>query len=384
MFNSTLIQEKTNRLITLCLAGSYLSNSSKIFYPLSMETHQVIAKEILDIRKYFSNALNGRLSNDLHSLLAEAIKTLTLSVEDLPQNSKNETIVLTENYDSKKYSHPRLKTIKKFRRFIVEKLEPYLTGAYIHGSLSTMDYTGYSDLDTLFIIKQEALEDPQKIKKLEKLFIRSTRFLYQFDPLQHHGHFFLLESDLRNYNQSFLPLSTIKLSTSLLNKGTRLELSIRNFDGASKQRFMNSLQIVRRYILNDSKKLVTPYYLKVLFSHFMLLPVLFLQLKGEYVSKKDSFEILERDIPLNIWQSIEQVSAIRREWNQRNSFLIRQIIHLLGMWNPLLIPFFSKSFIKKNPIRIEVVNSKLLDSMLSFSEYLYKMSGINEKELTNR
>lgn len=371
------IQNSINKLLILFFNGSYLSNRSKFFYPFLKAVHDDINQDILILKRTLCTHCNVKSSESLYQVLADSVKWFNSRVNSKPPDRRSEKINILKIYNKEDYWGAKFKPINRLFGYIEKKLDPYLIDAYIHGSLSTKDYTEYSDLDTLFIIKNDVLEDAEGIKELEKLFIGSQRYLYEFDPLQHHGHFFLIESDLKSYDQSILPLSAIKLSTSILGRGTSLKFYIRNSEQESEHRFLKSIRIIRRYI-RDGNRLKTPYYLKGFLSRFMILPVLFLQLRGEYVSKKDSFEILKKRVPAKIWHCMEQVSSIRQDWNQDSSSGIGRMMKLVGAFNPLLLPFFATHFRKTYPVINEIINKHFLDEMDNFTEYLLMLSGLDE------
>ncbi|MBW2005421.1 MAG: hypothetical protein JRI72_12625 [Deltaproteobacteria bacterium] len=342
--------------------------------------HPEIKDKINELKKVLCQAYGINTSENIYTTLAVSIQKSNIQGNSGQFDLEKKQVIIPKIYDSRTYEDPRLDPVNGLHEYTKEKLERYILDAYIHGSLSSMDHTGYSDLDTLFILKPDILKDPGKIKKLEQLFIRSTRYLYRFDPLQHHGHFFLLESDLNCYNQSFLPLPAIQASTSLLGRGTRLEFQIRSCEKESEQRFLDSMRIMRRYVTQERNRLEQPYYLKGFLSHFMILPALFLQLNNEYLSKKESFVIMKERMPSDIWQCMDQVSSIRRDWQQKITPSTQKAIRLIGLWNPLLLPYFVKRFYKIQPITTGAIDAKLLDEMLTFCEYLYKMSGLDDKQ----
>ena len=384
MIQSQYIQNNINRLLTLILSGAYLSNRSKITYPFFPTIHSKIEKEMLNLKKLLCVHCNVEPTKSSYEVLANSIKWFNSRINSKAADLKRVKLDVPKTYDRSVYHGLKFNPINRLCEYIKEKLEPYLIGAYIHGSLSTMDYTEYSDVDTLFIIKQEVLEDPNKIKELERLFIKSTKYLYEFDPLQHHGHFFLTESDLEYYDQAILPLSAIRLSTSILGRGNSLTFYVRDSEQESEIRFIDSIKTVRRYIKKDTNRLKKPYYLKGFLSHFMILPVLFLQLRGEYVSKKDSFEILKERVPPDVWRCMEQVSKIRRTWDQTASTFRRRLMKTVGMWNPLLLPFFSTRLYKCQPVSKEILNVRLLSEMYDFTEHLLELSRLNENRLEDR
>ncbi|MGA1871244.1 MAG: hypothetical protein ACMUJM_22160 [bacterium] len=294
---------------------------------------------------------------------------------------KKANINISQKYNKIIFIGPKLAPINRLCEYTTTNLAQYLVDGYLHGSVSSMDYTEYSDLDTLFIIKKEVLENAKEIKKLARLFIKSNKFLYEFDPLQHHGHFFLMETDLKCYNQAILPLPAIRLSTSILGQGMNLVFSIRDSKDEIELRFLESIQIIRRYATKDVNRLNSLYYLKGFLSHFMILPVLFLQLKGEYVSKKESFEVLRKRIGDKEWQCVQKVSSIRKNWRQFTSSYKNTIMKIINKQNPLLFPYVARLIYQKYPLCHKLFNPNLLHEMYDFTIYLFKLSGLNASKL---
>ncbi|MFH1719654.1 MAG: hypothetical protein ABIF19_20065 [Planctomycetota bacterium] len=355
-----------------------MSNRSKVSYPFFRRIHNGIEEEILNLKALLCENCNIESAASLYEVLAESVKWLGSRIDGEADNQREVTVEIARSYDKNSYRGSKFCPVNSLCGYVRKKLEPYLAGAYIHGSVSTMDYTDYSDLDTLFVIKNEAVEDPDKIRELERLLIKSTRYLYEFDSLQHHGHFFLTESDLRYYSQSILPLAAIRLSTSILSRGNNLTFRLRDSSRESKLRFLDSIRIVRRYVKKDRGRLETPYYLKGFLSHFMMLPVLFLQLEGQYVSKKKSFQIMKERVPSDTWRCMEQVSEIRLNWDQATSAFRQRLMNMVGVWNPLLLPFFSIHLHPCRPFGSSIVDSRLLDEMLDFATHLLELSGLHE------
>ena len=374
-----IIQNAIHKLLDLVLNGAYLSNKSKIIYPLNRTIHHNVWSQISQLKKILRTQFDQICSDDLYDVLSCLVRYKNQNFNLNEKESSKKIIVISRVFEEKSYDEISIKPVKGLANYVKDKLKDCLYDAYIHGSLSTKDYTGYSDFDTLFIIKDSQLIDPDNIKKLEKLFIRSKRFLYELDPLQHHGHFFLLEADLKYYNQSFLPLSALKLSTSLLGKGTNLKIHVRHSAEESQERFIESIRLIRRYITADRQRLQYPYYLKGFLSHFMILPALFLQTNGHFVTKKDSFDILKYQIPGQIWQCMEKVSLIRRNWKQESYKGQRELIKIIGLWNPLLLPLYAKYFYKCHPVDESIINNELLNEMYMFANNLIRLSGIDEK-----
>jgi len=376
------VQNKINRLLSLTLCGGYLTNIGRLFYPLFGSAIGKINQEALSILDYLGKTCEIKGTESRYADIAHSIRWLWLRIKSEPSDLKCVQIKKLKIYNPNDYEHPKLNAINKLCGYIDKELKPYLVDAYLHGSLSTMDFTEFSDLDTLFIIKQDVLEDPEKIRELEKNFIKSSRYLYEFDPLQHHSHFFLTECDMSFYNQSFLPISAIELSTSILGKGTHLRFLIRDSKDESKKRFIESVRIILRYA-NNAETLKKPYFLKGMLSHFMILPALFLQLEGNYVSKKASFDIMKEKIPSQMWSTMEKVSALRKNWSQRPAFYIKKLNRVLGTYNPLLLSHLGKFVSRPSILRKNQIAPELLAEIEVFARYLLHTSGLDENRFKN-
>ena len=93
----------------------------------------------------------------------------------------------------------------------------------MHGSVATNDVIKYSDFDGLLIIKDQYLGS----KELESFKKESMKIIYNFDPLQHHGWFQILESDLKNYPENYLPVTTLEHAKLIYPKEESLEMQFK-------------------------------------------------------------------------------------------------------------------------------------------------------------
>ncbi len=374
-------QNTLNFALTNMFNGNHLANRGRIMRPIFKKINNTFFDSVLELGKivYMNPDFKLKTSNDVYRTLADSVKFLRNNIDSVSPSLSATTIVINKKYKSEDYKEKRFRPINQMCDFIKKKLEPFIIDAYIHGSLSTMDFTGYSDLDTLFIIKQAVMEDFQKIKLLENLFLESLKYLYNFDPFQHHGHFYLIESELKYYNQSYLPISAIELSKCILGNGSTLTLHLRDCHEESRKRFIQSAGFVLRYCSDYSNKTIQPYQLKKFLSHLMILPVLFLQLNGMYVSKKESFKIIRSRIPEDIWQIMEFVSTLRQQWYQEG--LVFDITRTVSKINHLLIPYSSKYLNRSSPFHFKIDQNELFRKARQFVDYLIFLGGIRRGEL---
>jgi hypothetical protein len=78
--------------------------------------------------------------------------------------------------------------------------------------------------------------------------------------------------------------------------------------------------------LNDKSNLKDFYFFKNLISELLLTPAVFLQSsKNINCSKKTSFEIIDQHISAKSRSTIKEIEKFRKEWNQDNIDLAKQI-----------------------------------------------------------
>jgi hypothetical protein len=376
------VQNNISRLLSLTLCGGCFTNIGKFLYPLFGSDIKKINNETISILKYLGRNCDIKRIECPFTVIAQSLKWLCPRIKNGPADLKCVQIKTLKTYIFDDYQHPRFNLVNKLCAYIEKQLKPYLVDAYLHGSLSTLDCTEFSDLDTLFIIKKDILENPEKIRDLQKSFINSLTYLYGFDPLQHHCHFFLTECDLSFYNQSFLPISAIELSTSILGTGRHLRFFIRDAKLESEERFLKSVKIVLRYA-NDADTLEKPYLFKGMLSHFMILPALFLQLKGNYVSKRASFDIVKEKIPTQLWLTMEKVSSLRQNWSQKPAFYAKGLYRVLGSYNPLLLSHLARHVSRPSILRKNRIAPELLAEIDIFTRYILHESGLDENRFEN-
>lgn len=197
-------------------------------------------------------------------------------------------------------------------------LKQDLMGAYVHGSVGTYEETAYSDFDALVILAADVFESAGRLIHVADKLQRAKTIMYEFDPLQHHGWFVMVENDLRSHCEAYFPVELFRHSKSLLpKKGTRISISVRD----SLDEIGGMLVSVANSVIGKIENGRFPdnlYQLKCLTSEFMLLPALYVQRKtGAGVFKKHSFEAARRDFDPAAWSAMDEVSKLRLQWDYR-------------------------------------------------------------------
>lgn len=197
----------------------------------------------------------------------------------------------------------------------LEPLAPWLAGAYVHGSIGSGEERAYSDFDALVILRDAVFDSAATLARVAQELGRLRRHMFDYDPLQHHGWFVLLEGDLANYCQAWFPAALFPWCRSLLpGTGGRLRLRPRDSTAEYRAAFDGLAAATLRQI-GAGPPLDDAYRLKGLLSQFMLLPSLYLQARdGTAVFKRESFALAARDFSPAAWAAMDRVSAVRAAW----------------------------------------------------------------------
>lgn len=342
--------------LTYSFVNGGFSKIGFVFYPLKRDLSSenvkkicdlMVATRFLDERGYdFSSTLRAFNNNKVNG------KTAPLIISCLHQDfsSIKKTGTKANKIESQKFnfkSYPEedfsyLKPVLELKKFANEKLGEYLADLHIHGSIATGDYVkGWSDLDTLIIIRKSALSNSSSLLKLRDLLYKSKKYFYKIDPLQHHGHMIITETDLDYYCQTFFPLVLFKYSKSAFGEKC-FNIKVRDSRAENIDRFSSFVRYFRNLRFNKIFSMGS-YDVKFLFHMVTLFPVMYLQAKGIHVYKKFSFAMARTDFDENLWEPIEAVSEARKKWKA-----------------PREMPFiWTVSGI--NPLLAYQINSKYLD-----------------------
>ncbi len=185
----------------------------------------------------------------------------------------------------------------------------------LHGSLGSGEVVPYSDFDALVVIHDEVFADPIRLGSVAwKLFL-ARRFMYEQDPLQHHGWFALPEAAFDAWPEDYLPVEVIRHGRLLAGDGPRT-LTLRPAGNAARLHavFDRIAQSTLADIASDRWRR-NLHAFKSLLSKIMLMPALYVGGRdGRGVFKRDSFALARSDFPEETWGIMRKVSAIREDW----------------------------------------------------------------------
>jgi hypothetical protein len=353
-----LVSELQNALHLLTdefLNGYILSKASKICYPFSKRcsTKSIDSKlsyilyliSLLDakdkntpeIKSLIKDLLVKKLHSDNIALAISRLYDLleAYRLEFIPEPAAScVKVKASRNFDISNYKSKRLTPIANLSHYADEQIKQHARSFYLHGSLSTLDFCNYSDVDALCVVKKSTIKAPKLLCALQKKFIAIRRYFYQFDFLQHHGCFMITEYDLEYYPQTYFPLELFKYSTAIFQDDAGLNFRTRDCQVERINTLFRHVHFIRQSWLNRSfpKNL---YSLKQYLSTLMLLPALYLQAKGNYCYKKYSFALCKKDFDPSAWTVINEATDIRDRWSFVPSMFHRVLLRCL--WNPILV-----------------------------------------------
>lgn len=263
---------------------------------------------------------------------------------------------------------PYFAPVLRFGHYARRHLASYALGVYLHGSLSTLDYVeGYSDFDTLIILKQDVVTDASALLRCRWETLRSLPFLYMVDPLQHHGHMIISEPDMHFYPQHYFPFVLFEYATSLFEASP---LVFRERDSTLERHHMlwRFCQTVRRRACSG-QHFRSLYEWKSFVQGIALLPAVYLQAAGMYTYKKFSFERAKGDFSEHQWRVIEQITALRRGWDSTHwlpSWIVRS---LAALPNPFVLSWIYRQLNRSLPsVCRNLIGENLVCGALSLSE----------------
>ncbi len=254
------------------------------------------------------------------------------------------------------YQHtPYRQTLTKLADFARTKLAPYLRTFFIHGSLATMDFVpGFSDLDTLLVLKQEICINSQRLENLRQKIQAAKKMLRVVDPLEHHGFIFSNEQNLNYYPQHYLPITVLRYAKVL--GGTRsLTFNLRDSSEEAKENFYHYYNIFKEIAKTGvikNKPGGPEYQLKWFVSMLLLMPSLYLQAKGIYLYKKYSFDLVRHPF-------LDKLQNARKNFKNAEKILgrnyFKQALDMLQEWRRDLLAYEKKRKFINNPKKLPLV-----------------------------
>jgi len=264
------------------------------------------------------------------------------------ETSKDKEVRIRKSYNEwvrESKNHLRLQPLYELHDKLL-KADAYLDTAILHGSCSSMDYTNFSDVDLLLVVKDNTLNNPHSLLSLRKILVSGRKYLDLFDPLNHHGFMINSAMDFRYYQKDFLPLPVLVGATRFIQPERRLMLrAVKSPD--NRRFYINRLKRNCRALIEENPKGL--YQMKDLLSLCFNNIILYFQIKGKAGNKRRLIELMKKEMDSKERETLEILSEKRISWPKigRIPYAIRKIPYILN-------PFITKQvslFIYDNILR---------------------------------
>ncbi|MFN8234788.1 MAG: hypothetical protein U0X89_01515 [Bacteroidia bacterium] len=319
------------------------------------------------IRKYFKNGCLNQYDT-LLSLLHYRIPYLKNAgiILKLYQSSKIAVTTNSKNIQINNYQANYQHAIA-MKNYLDKKINKYVTGVFLHGSLGTNELVQYSDFDALIILNQSTFDSKKSIINVATTLKKSERIMQKMDPLQHHGWFVLTEKELDDFPTSYFPPSLFEQAKCLMGKN-KFQIHFQNPSNVTKLQLFKSFCNHLLSNINRIEQNLNYYEVKSLLSGFMLLPSVYLQLNSlEGVFKKESFNLLKGTLCQEEYEIMNQVSEIRANWDYQPPMLYKII---LSLNSSAINNFFKKTNSGKIPTSLRSILLDMRPAMTNFIQTL--------------
>lgn len=184
---------------------------------------------------------------------------------------------------------------------------PGVVDVIIFGSQARGSMTGFSDVDAVLVVDDEAADSAGKLRVLRPHVLAAQRAVLAYQPMQHHGFEVVTPRLLEEANAAVaLPASALADAKCVVGRELRLRFSSeRSADGAFRD-VAQSVAAVHAWPRH-------PWAVHGLVSMFELIPTLYLQARGTTTPKWRSFEEARHEFGAS-WWPYDALAEIRRRW----------------------------------------------------------------------
>jgi hypothetical protein len=206
----------------------------------------------------------------------------------------------------------------------------------LFGSQARGGATGFSDVDAVLAVRDEAVEEPACLRSLRARVLAAERAILAHQPMQHHGLEIATPKLLRRASAT-LGLPSIVLEESKSLRGGGVAARVQAEPEVASSRVVSMV----RQLCRVGSWPRHPWNVHRLVSMFELLPVLYLQARGGSVPKWRSFAEAGDDFPGG-WWPYDTLREVRDLWPRRprpglqlGAFVARNPWDAVAVWRRL-------------------------------------------------
>lgn len=313
-------------------SGSFwlgILNGSARYWRYGLEPRTLDICRTLDIK--IPTSLGKAMNlGQLREFLARTEHVLTdvpADIPTIPQNAK-----LSGDFDGSVYDRPPVNHLTNLMNRVRDCGIPDLS-LYLHGSMATLDYTAFSDVDDLVVLGSGCWNTDRELQRSADLLTTTARGYQKVDPLQHHGHFVITKYDLDCYDQSLMPLAA--LTTGKAVSGPReFPVMVRDSRKEFREILWGTIQGIRALHAEGHKRGLTLYWLKHLAGKIALIPALLLQSRGDESDKPDAIASARNFFGAEAYHALTWSTQARETWPNASSHMITRWTQRTGLGLP--------------------------------------------------
>jgi hypothetical protein len=182
--------------------------------------------------------------------------------------------------------------------------QPNILDLILFGSQARGGTTGFSDVDAILVISDDAADDATALRALRPHVLAAQRAVLRYQPMQHHG---FEVATPRLLASACLALPREALSETCSLRGTSLAAATQNEDRAGER-----LVALSASLTSVDSWPTHPWRTHRLVAMFELLPTLYLQARGTSVPKWKSFALARNE--LRPWWPYDVLEEVRLLW----------------------------------------------------------------------
>ena len=248
--------------------------------------------------------------------------------------ARNTELALSKLLNPDEYSATQVKGLPKLYGPVQSQNLPGLS-LFLHGSMANLEYTAFSDVDDLVILRRAAWQDGSSLKQTATALAQVARGYQDIDPLQHHGHWVVTEFDLLFYDQSYMPLTVLDSAVHVVGQSelrVRLNPDLSGFirNARSTIRSINSTldRSTRRGGLNA-------FHLKGLVGEIAIMPAYLFQAGGSMMTKPEAIERAGEIYSSGALRALDWATMVREQFAP---LVENRRMELLRLWAGIACP----------------------------------------------
>jgi hypothetical protein len=204
--------------------------------------------------------------------------------------------------------------------------DPAVIDLVFYGSQAHGGRTGFSDVDAVLVVTDEAADDPGELRRIRSRVLAAQRAVIDYQPMQHHG-FDVATPRLLEQAEEALGLPEVALANTRSLKGAGVTAAF-----AAPVASGSALASMAGKLGRSVTWPRHPWEAHRQIAMFELLPSLYLQARGVLIPKRSSFEEARGDFG-DRWWPYDVLAEVRRAWpRSRRPILEGAALALRNPW----------------------------------------------------